>query len=119
MGSVNNANPKVDFTVRVFDQFYNFETIVDANTYDVVNSFFLSVFKEKRAADNFTVTLFRVADQSGTPVLTLLTELEGQDQIQLTATLCYYLNGIRSSSTLLGITAPVVPNVWTARNVVI
>ena len=117
MGSVNTLNPNVDLTVRIFDQFYNFQAEVDANEYDVVNSFFESVFKDRSAAENFTVSLFRVAEQSGVSVLTLLNQIQDMDQISLTTTLCYYLNNLRSSSTLLGITQTVVPNYWTARNV--
>lgn len=119
MGSINSYNPKVDTTVQIFDRFYGYETVVDANEYDVVNSFFKSVFKDKRAADNFTVTLFRIAENINTPVLTLLAQLQDQNTIQLTNTLAYYLNGLRSPSTLLGYNAPVAPNYWAARNVLL
>ena len=50
-------------------------------------------------------------------MLTLLAEIEDMEKIQLTATLAYYLNGLRSPTTLLGINAAVTPNFWTARNV--
>lgn len=117
MGSVNNFNPQIDTTVHIFDNFYGYDQEVDANTFDVVNSYMESVFKTKAAALNFTTTLFRVAYESNTPVLTLLQEIQGMDQIQLTLTLAYYLNGLRSPSTLLGINAVATPNYWTARNV--
>lgn len=117
MTSVNVANPKLDPTVRLFDQFYKFELDVPANEYDVVNSFFESVFKTKIAAKNFTTALFRVANQSSTDVLTLLAQLQDQDQINLNATLAYYLNGLRSPSTLLGVNTTLTPNFFTARNV--
>jgi hypothetical protein len=117
MASVNTINPKIDLTVRVFDDFYGFSLEVDANEYDAVNSYFESVFNDKQIAQNFTTSLFRVAEQTGVPVLTILQQLEGQDQITLTNTLCYYLNGLRSPATLLGINSAVTPNYWTARNV--
>jgi hypothetical protein len=117
MASVNQPNPKIDLTVKIFDNFYNFALDVPVEEYDVVNTFFKSVFKDKEAADSFTVSLFRVASETQTDVLTLLSQLEDQDQIAVTETLCYYLNGIRSPSTLLGINATVTPNYWTARNV--
>lgn len=117
MGSVNAINRNVDQTVRIFDGFYDYQTEVDANEYDVVNSYFESVFGTGEAAANFSVTLFRVADETNTPVLTLLAAIEDQDKIQLTQTLCYYLNGLRSPSTLLGVTAVATPNFWAARNV--
>ena len=117
MSTINYANPKTDLTVRVFDNFFNFDVDVPAQEYAIVYSFFRSVFTTAEAAGNFTVTLFRVAEQTSTPVLTLLDQLQGTDQLQITATLAYYLNGLRSASTLLGYSNAVVPNYYTARNV--
>lgn len=117
MGSVNNINPAVDQTVRVFDEFYGFDLQVDANEYDAVNSYFSSIFTDRQAALSFTTTFFRISEKSGVPVLTLLEQVAGQDAVTLTATICYYLNGERSPSTLLGINATVTPTVWAARNV--
>lgn len=117
MSTVNYVTPKLDRTVRIFDDFYKYSTVVNENEYDVVYSFFKSVFTEELAAKNFTVSLFQVADQSKIPVLDLLAEIQGQDQLQLTSTLAYYLNNLRSNTTLLGLSAPVVPNYYAARNV--
>ncbi len=117
MSTVNYGNPKADTTVKVFDRFYVFESDVPVDQYDAVLSYFNRVFKDKLAAKNFTVSLFAVADYSKRPVLDLLAEIQGQDQIQLTSTLCYYLNNQRSNSTLLGINALVTPNFYAARNV--
>jgi hypothetical protein len=117
MGTVNAINPAVDLTVRVFDDFYNFAIEVDANTWDIVNSYMLSVFRTAEAAENFSTTLFRIADETEVPVLDILAELQGMDTIQLTATLAYYLNGLRSPATLLGVNEPVTPNAFVARNV--
>ena len=117
MSTINEINTKIDRTVRVFDNFYNFDVDVPANEYDVVLAFFKSVFTTVQAAGNFTVTLFRIAEETNTSVLTLLQELEGQNQIQITATLAYYLNNLRSPATLLGYTVPVTPNFYAARNV--
>ena len=115
--SVNTLNPAVDLTVRVFDEFYEFAVDVDANEYDAVNSFFRSVFKTESAADSFTSVLFRISDETGVPVTTLLEQMADQNEIQITNTLAYYLNGLRSPTTLLGVNNPVQPNVWAARNV--
>lgn len=117
MSTVNYPNPRLDPTVRVFDQFYGFDQQVPAQEYDVVYSYFRSVFGTAEAAGNFTTTLFRVADESATPVLTLLQEIQGQSQPELTLTLCYYLNSVRSNATLLGVNAAVTPNFYAARNV--
>jgi pyruvate/2-oxoacid:ferredoxin oxidoreductase alpha subunit len=117
MSTINAINPKIDQSVRVFDSFYNFDVDVPVNEYDAVFSYFKSVFTTAQAAGNFTVTLFRIAQENNTPVLALLQELEGQNQIQITATLAYYLNNLRSPATLLGYSVPVTPNFYAARNV--
>ena len=117
MGTVNAINPAVDLTVRVFDDFYNFSIEVDANTWDIVNSYMRSVFRTAESAENFSTTLFRIASETRVPVLDILAELQGMDTIQLTATLAYYLNGLRSPATLLGVNEPVTPNAFVARNV--
>lgn len=119
MGSVNTINTNVDLTVRIFDEFYNFGIEVDANDYDAVNSFFESIFLDKDAAQSLTATFFRIAKETNTSVVTLLEQLQGKNSIEITATLAYYLNGLRSPSTLLGVNVPVTPNYYTARNVVI
>lgn len=117
MATVNYTDPTLDRTVRVFDEFYNFAIEVDANTYDMVYSYFASVFDDTLAAKNFTVTFFQVAQNTGTSIQDLLQEIQGQSALQLTSTLCYYLNNLRSNSTLLGVSAKVVPNAYAARNV--
>lgn len=117
MSSVNYPNPNIDRTVKIFDAFYNFEANVPSMEYDAVYSFFASVFTTNEAAGNFTVTLFRIAQQTNIPVMTLLQELQGQDQTELTVSMAYYLNNNRSQSTLLGVNSPVVPNYYVARNV--
>jgi pyruvate/2-oxoacid:ferredoxin oxidoreductase alpha subunit len=115
--TVNALNTNVDLSVRIFDTFYSYETFVNAEEYDVVYSFMRSVFTTDQSAGNFTVSLFRIAQETRTPVLTILQNIQGQDAIQLTQTLCYYLNNLRSGSTLLGVSANVTPNYYTARNV--
>lgn len=118
MSSVNTINTRIDPTVRIFDQFFDFDQQVPVNEYDAVNSFFQSVFGTNEAAANFTVTLFRIARSANRPVMELLAEMDGQDRTRITATMAYYLNGTRSPSTLLGINVIVKPNVWAARNVI-
>jgi hypothetical protein len=119
MATVNYPNPGTDPTVRVFDDFYNRELVIDQNQYDTVYSFFASIFASKEQAGNFTLSVFQIQEDSGTPVETLLQELANQNTIQITATLAYYLNNQRSNTTLLGITTVPTPNQYTARNILI
>lgn len=116
-GSVNYANPKIDQTVKIFDRFYSYEVDVPSLEYDAVYSFFRSIYGTSIAAGNFTVSLFRVAQNSGIPVMDLLEQIQGTNQADLNLTLAYYLNNIRSPATLLGINASTTPNYYAARNV--
>ena len=115
--TVNYANPKIDGTVKVFDEFYGYNEYVPQDQYDAVYSYFLSVFGTSNAAGNFTTTVFRISAASEIPVMTLLQQIEGLGVPELTLTLAYYLNASRSNSTLLGVNYITQPNYYVARNV--
>lgn len=124
MGSVNYVNSKTDRTVKIFDDFYSFEMSVESMDYDAVYSYFKSVYSGQVSevgvdvAGNFTVTLFRIANEQKIPVLTLLDQLKtATEGSELNITLAYYLNNMRSASTLLGIAQPIQSNFYAARNV--
>ena len=117
MSTVNYANPKTDLTVRVFDQFYDYDVNVPAAEYDIVYSYFQSQMTSRVAAGNFTVSLFRVAEETQIPVLTLLEQMQGNNGVNININMAYYLNQIRSRATLLGVGAAVSPNYYQARNV--
>ena len=82
MSTLNEVNPKIDQTVQIFDQFYNYSANVPAMEYDIVLSYFRSVFTTTLAAENFTTALFRVAEESDTSALTLLQIMEGQIRLR-------------------------------------
>lgn len=117
MASVNSYNPNTDTTVQIFDRFYGYQQQVPVDQYDAVNSYFLSVFKDAAAANNFTTTLFRISHATNVPVMTLLQQLQGQTGPQLTLTLAYFLNGTRSRSTLLGLNVPTQSDYYVAHNI--
>ena len=50
--------------------------------------------------------------------MTLLQAFQGQTGMDLTASLAYYLNQVRSRATLLGVGVALQPNFYAARNVV-
>ena len=117
MGTVNASNPNVDQTVKVFDQFYKYDANVPAAEYDIVYSFFRTTTDSKKLAGNMTASLFQVASITKIPVLTLLDSFKGQTGLDLTVSMAYYLNNIRSRATLLGVNAQTVPNYYAARSV--
>jgi hypothetical protein len=119
MSTVNEVNPRLGQTVRVFDSFYAFDINAPAAEYDVVFSYFQKQMTTKQAAGNFTVSLFRVAQETGIPALTLLSEFEGTaGGVNLNVQLAYYLNLIRNQATLLGVGVAVTPNYYPARAVI-
>lgn len=115
MSSVNYQSS--DQTVILVDNFYKFELKVDSNLYDVVLSTFKNIIDNEQAAKNFAMSLFKISNDNNIPVLTLLQELENQDQLEITRNLAYYLNNNRSNSTLLGVSSIITPNKYVARNV--
>lgn len=119
MSSINYPNYNIDQTVRVFDSFYDYDVDIPVGDYDIVNSYFKSVMTTAQAADNFTVSLFKVAEDTKIPPLELLKVFQADGQeLDLNINMAYYLNSIRSRATLLGIGIPVVSNYYAARNVV-
>lgn len=117
--SVNEINPKIDQTVKIFDSFYEYSANVPAQEYDIVLSYFRSIFTELKAAENFTNSLFRVAEETNVSATTLLETFQqtGATEIQVNLLMAYYLNSIRSPATLIGVLEPASPNYYTARNV--
>lgn len=118
MSSINNTNYNIDQTVRVFDSFYEYDVNIPVNEYDVVYSYFRSQMSTEVAAGNFTVSLFRVAEETKIPALTLLQEFQGNNGVSLDINLAYYLNLIRNRATLLGVGMPLQSNFYAARLVV-
>jgi hypothetical protein len=118
MSSINTTNYNLDQTVRVYDSFYEYDVNIPAAEYDIVYSYFRREMTTAQAAGNFTVSLFRVAQETGVPALTLLKEFQGKTGINLNVQLAYYLNSIRNKATLLGVGVPVQSNFYAARLVV-
>jgi hypothetical protein len=117
MGSVNAYNTKTDLTVQIFDRFYGYEQHVPVDQWDAVYTYFRAQFGSAEAAGNFAVSVFRISNATNIPVMTLLQQFQGQSGPEITLTLAYYLNGIRSRSTLLGLNVPAQPNYYVVRNI--
>jgi len=118
VSTVNNTNYQLDQSVRIFDEFYNYDALVPSAEYDLVYSFFKKEMPSDTVAANFAANLFRVADTTGVPVMDLLKSIQGSTGLQLTASLAYYLNNIRSNATLLGVNTATSPNLYAARAVI-
>lgn len=110
----------VDKTVRIFDNFYTTQLVVNGADYDVIYSFFKSVTSNSKIAGNFTALLFRIAQEGNYNVMSLLDILKGtESNLQLTQVMAYYLNTFKSKTSLYGVGNLPKPNEAVQRNVVL
>jgi hypothetical protein len=116
-GTINASNPSIDPTVKIYDQFYSYETSVPSNEYDVIYGYFQTIMATDEEAENMTVTLFRIADATKVSAMVLFQQIQGLTHLQLTAVLAFYINGTRSPATLLGVNQATIPNFYVARNI--
>lgn len=116
---IDGPKSQLDSTVRVFDQFYNFDLVVNSSEYDIVYSYFYDMSNSQTIATNFTSMLFRISNITGESVLVLLEFIQGTTKIETNALMAYYLNSIKSKSTMYGISAEPTPNQLVQRNIVI
>ena len=114
------SQDSVDKTVRIFDNFYTTQLVVNGADYDVVLSFFKSVTENTKIAGNFTALLFRIAQEGGYNAMSLLDVLKGtENNLQLTQVMAYYLNTFSSKTSLYGVGNLPKPNEAVQRNVVL
>jgi hypothetical protein len=106
-------------TVRILDNFYSFQTTINAEEYDIVYGYFRNVCATKVLADNFTALLFRIAQATGYSAISLLETIKGtNNKLEMNKTICFYLNSFKSKTSLYGISLIPKPNQSVARNVV-
>lgn len=117
MSTVNVKRSNTDKSIIIFDSFYKREIKVDSNEFDIVRSYFLDLYTNPAIADDFTAVIFQIATGYEKSALEILEEMKGQDGVAVNATVAYYLNGLRSKATLLGVTVIQQPNYYAARNV--
>lgn len=111
-----------DITVRVFNQFYNLDLVVDASQYDTVYAYFAGLTTNQRVAKTYTEILFIVANVTQENVLDLLQTFQNQDgmnAMNMALSMAYYLNTLSPNKTVLyGVNNPLVPNETVQRNIV-
>jgi hypothetical protein len=115
---IDGPQSQLDTTVRVFDSFYNYEAAIDSNEYEIVNSYFKSVCGSANVANNFTTMLFRIVSITGQDAMTLLDNIQGTTKLETTAMMAYYLNSLKSKTTLYGVSVVPAPNETVQRNIV-
>lgn len=118
MPQILDNRTSLDQTVRIFDSFYSFNTVVGAAEYDIVSSYFVSVCASNNIAANFTAVLFRISQETQIPVIQLLDQIKGKKKLEMNQILAYYLNSFKSKTSLYGISIVPKSNQPVARNIV-
>jgi hypothetical protein len=118
MPRILDTRTSLDQTVRIFDSFYAINLVVNANQYDIVHGYFLSVCESKNIANNFTAVLFRIAQETQISVLDLLDQIKGTNKMEMNQTIAYYLNSFKSKTSLYGIAVEPRSNQPVSRNIV-
>ena len=118
MARIIDSRSGIDQTVQIFDEFYGFNLIINSSEYDIVFSYFKSVCDTKQIAGNFTVYLFRIAQETQVPVLDLLSYIQGKTKLELNTVIAYYLNSFKSKTSIYGFGSVPQPNEPVARNIV-
>lgn len=118
MARVIDARSLADQTVQVFDDFYSFNLTVSGPEYDILFSYFKTVCESEAIASNFTVYLFRIAQETGIYVLELFDYIKGKTKLETNTVIAYYLNSFKPKSTIYGFGTVPTPNQAVARNIV-
>jgi hypothetical protein len=118
MARIIDSRSSIEQTIRIFDEFYGFNLIISPNDYDIVHSYFTGVCDTKQIADNFTVYLFRIAQETGIPVLDLLNYIQGKSKMEVNTVIGYYLNSFKSKTSMYGFGTVPQANQNVARNIV-
>ena len=120
MAKIIDSRNSGDQTIRIFDNFYAFDVVVNPDEYDIVNSYFVEVCASKTIANNFTAAIFRISQYAGIPALTLLGYIRGDgntDKMHMDKTLGYFLNTMKSKTALYGISQVPRSNQPVSRNI--
>lgn len=118
MAKIIDSRNTIDQTIQIFDAFYGVNMTVNPSEYDVVHGYFLSVCDTISIANNFTAALFRISQNTGIPVLTLLGYMQGTtNKLEMNKTICYFLNTLKSKTALYGVSQLPRPNQPVSRNI--
>jgi hypothetical protein len=118
MPQILDTRTSLDQTVRIFDSFYAFDLQVNAGDFDIIYGYFRTVCATQNIAGNFTAVFFRIAQETGIPVLELLSTIQGTNALQMNKVISYYLNSFKSKTSLYGIATTPPPNQFVARNII-
>ncbi len=117
--TIDSPVSKLDVTTKMFDQQYQTQIAAGANEYELVKSFFKDVSGSENIASNFTTMLYKISSVTGFTVLQLLDDMKGKSKLQINGSMAYYLNSLKSKTTLYGVSVIPEVNFSVQRNIVI
>ena len=118
MATILDTRTSLDKTIRIFDSFYSFDLKVNGDEFDIVYGYFKSVCGNLNTAGNMTSVLFRISQETKTPVLDLLGYIKGTTKLEMNQVICYFLNGFKSKTSLYGVSNVPLANQPASRNIV-
>lgn len=119
MNTIDAPSSTIDASVKLFDNFYNYDMVVDGTQYEIVRSYFKSVTNSDIISKNFSTMIFRIAGITGENALNILSFMQGKSKLEGNAIIIYYLNNIKSKTALYGVTVLPQPNENVQRNIVL
>jgi hypothetical protein len=118
MTRIIDSRAGLDQTVKIFDDFYSMNLVVNGNEFDIVYGYFKSVCSTKTIAQNFTAFLFKISQETNIPAVTLINNIQGVSKMEMNKTIAYYMNSFKSKTSLYGVSIVPSPNQSVARNIV-
>lgn len=109
----------IDNTVKIFNSFYDIDLAVNANEFEIVNSFFSEKITDSKLAKSLTESIFKISTITNINSLELLKTFESNDQLSILVNMAYYLNSINDNKTVMyGVNSLLAPNEKVQRNIV-
>lgn len=119
MATIIDDRTQIDPTIKIYDSFYSVKLVVPSDQYDIVHGFFMNTCSSKKIANNFTAYFFRVVQETQVDGMDLLANLKGlNDKIKVNQVMAYYINSLKSKTSLYGVGNIPKPNTPVARNIV-
>jgi hypothetical protein len=109
---------KKESTLQAFDTYYSKPLELDATTFAAIQGFFESRGFSKTSAETIAVIVIKQAKQDGFNPMSVLDNLKGLSDIEVSALVSEILNYNRLNTSQLGYAAKFTPSEEVLRNIV-
>lgn len=108
-----------DFTVQIFDSYFNQPLELKSSTLNAMKGFFESKGFDKVASESISVTIIRQAKAESQNPMEIIDTLKGFDNLEISAVVSEILNYNRYKSSFLGYAQVFSPVEEVQRNVLL